>query len=805
MGRTRPRDIRALTIPGPEGLTGIDFELPAPPAITEGLTIINSSGTEETSSTPNPVTYWGDPYELKLEPSLFPHKGTVIVTEVVMVGTNGDTGEPMKKVVDVGGSIGGEPVGEKIGDEPLTVTIPALQPMHGEVKTSINYRFTPSGGPTPVAGVASPQILYEVYPPPSNGGEVPTDPLPAYFTNYGDPAGITIGPGAIVGPQASAFEVVPLKSVGVPPGTRDCGFAGEELFETYDGTPSNPPPGTECGIGVKFTPTPGSDRIYYYATLQATATNKGTSPNKISVALQGCNSKLAEAANAVTGVNSCGPTYEQNQKEALEKEIEIIKEELTEKLTPQERQQLEEVLKEREQELKEVKEREAEEGTEENNSTNGGEHYSDPSGTVLAKTEHGSVPLPGATVTLQESYSASGPFETVPNGSVVMSPANRTNPDTTNGAGGFGWDVLGGYYLVSAAKEGCNTETTSTLTIPPPITGLELTLTCASPPSLSATHTSVSSSASPATYGEPVTFTATVSGGSNPTGTVTFFSGGEAIGSGVLQNGTAAFTTSALAVGEYSITASYGGDGANERSSSTPIVQKIVTASGPTSLPPEVGRCLKVAAKTGKFASSSCKSEKTGGSYEWTPGAAKPKFTLHGEKTTFEALAHKFKLECAESSGSGEYNAGKRLEDVNITFSGCKAAAAACSSEGAPAGVIKSSSLEGALGWEDKSKDKVALDLFPTGKSGPLLQAKCSGSALSVGGSVLVNIKSDKMASTSALKYKASKGKQKPEHFEDESNDVLEGSLGEVALTQAGLTGTLTLTNEEALEISAVV
>ncbi len=79
------------------------------------------------------------------------------------------------------------------------------------------------------------------------------------------------------------------------------------------------------------------------------------------------------------------------------------------------------------------------------------------------------------------------------------------------------------------------------------------------------TSTTVTSSVNPSVFGQPVTFTATVSavapGVGTPTGTVTFLDGGSPIGTGTLSGGIATFTTSALAVGNHTITTSYGGDG----------------------------------------------------------------------------------------------------------------------------------------------------------------------------------------------------------------------------------------------------
>lgn len=101
--------------------------------------------------------------------------------------------------------------------------------------------------------------------------------------------------------------------------------------------------------------------------------------------------------------------------------------------------------------------------------------YIDPSGHIM--DQYG-TPLEGATATLLRAESADGPFAPVPNGSDIMSPSNRANPSTTGSAGTFAWDVIPGWYQVSATKAGCSTETTDPMEVPPPRTGIVLTLVC---------------------------------------------------------------------------------------------------------------------------------------------------------------------------------------------------------------------------------------------------------------------------------------------------------------------------------------
>jgi hypothetical protein len=98
--------------------------------------------------------------------------------------------------------------------------------------------------------------------------------------------------------------------------------------------------------------------------------------------------------------------------------------------------------------------------------------------------------------------------------------------------------------------------------------------------------TSVSSSGNPSAAGDPVTLTATVTGAS-PSGSVEFDDGGSAITgceTQPLTGGTATCVTSALAVGDHSITAAYGGDGSNLGSTSAALVQEVDRAPSTTTV-----------------------------------------------------------------------------------------------------------------------------------------------------------------------------------------------------------------------------
>ena len=107
-----------------------------------------------------------------------------------------------------------------------------------------------------------------------------------------------------------------------------------------------------------------------------------------------------------------------------------------------------------------------------------------------------------------------------------------------------------------------------------------------------ATATTLSSSPNPSVFSQPVTFTATVtSGGGVPSGTVTFKNGSSILGNSPLDGtGHAGFTTSTLAVGSNSITATYNGDSNFSASTSSALTQTVnkdsTTASVTSSLNP---------------------------------------------------------------------------------------------------------------------------------------------------------------------------------------------------------------------------
>src|SRR5437867_3297291 len=203
-------------------------------------------------------------------------------------------------------------------------------------------------------------------------------------------------------------------------------------------------------------------------------------------------------------------------------------------------------------------------------------HASDSSTTVASTPNPSNV---GQPVTFTATVSSVPPGTGVPTGMVTFQRGNSVLaqvPLNASGAASFS---------TSALPTGSNTITA---------TYASDTIFAASSGSVvhvvqtsgAATITTVSSSSNPSVFSEPVTFTATVtSGGGVPAGTVTFKNGSSTLGTSTLDaTGHAGFTTSTLAVGSNSITATYNGNSNFGGSTSSPLIQTVNKDSTATSV-----------------------------------------------------------------------------------------------------------------------------------------------------------------------------------------------------------------------------
>jgi hypothetical protein len=240
-----------------------------------------------------------------------------------------------------------------------------------------------------------------------------------------------------------------------------------------------------------------------------------------------------------------------------------------------------------------------------------------------------------------------------------------------------------------------------------------------------------------------------------------------------------------------------------------------LVASSASATAPEYGRCLKKAKAEGKgYTSTKCTTvgEGTKAKYEWVPGAGKTKFETKGGVGVLSAVSGQ-KVECVTESSKGEFLEGNNKEAGNmvIKFNECESVSLACTSPGAKTGELLTNNVEALVGWENKAKKKTDIELYPAKSvsSGLFIEFECGGAVVKVKGKVLVPIKNDAMKTSETLKFTDSKGKQKPEKWEESTeNVILESSFKGAPYEQAGqeITSVLKeLAGEEALELNAVV
>jgi hypothetical protein len=227
--------------------------------------------------------------------------------------------------------------------------------------------------------------------------------------------------------------------------------------------------------------------------------------------------------------------------------------------------------------------------------------------------------------------------------------------------------------------------------------------------------------------------------------------------------------------------------------------------------PPDWGRCLKVPAGTGEFATATCttQADPGTGAYEWFPGAANGAFTssLRAGTTAMLETTGGSRVVCTGGGSEGTVSGPNTVDGVIYTFTGCSSGGSACTSPGLGEGELRTSELQGTLGIErvtevqGRQVEHVAIALGNEDGE-PFLEYACGAEApVTVSGSVLAPVVSNNMLRTRALKFTQRLGRQKPEALEGGVPQVLLSSLGE----QVGLSLSSTLTSEEAIEINTTV
>lgn len=171
------------------------------------------------------------------------------------------------------------------------------------------------------------------------------------------------------------------------------------------------------------------------------------------------------------------------------------------------------------------------------------------------------------------------------------------------------------------------------------------------------------------------------------------------------------------------------------------------------------------------------------------------------------------KVECEKVTAEGEYNSNEKesnkLENLVAKFTNCvsKFSSSKCTSAGAAEGEIVTSDLDGELGVIEATKEAVndQIGLSLAAASGPVAEFECGAVKVTVTGSVIHPVSTNKMVLEEVEKFSQKGGLQKPQRFEGGPLDVLETSLDGGPLFQSGEVLLATLVNEEEIEVNSVV
>jgi hypothetical protein len=219
--------------------------------------------------------------------------------------------------------------------------------------------------------------------------------------------------------------------------------------------------------------------------------------------------------------------------------------------------------------------------------------------------------LPAGTYTITSSYQGDTDYGASTSGPITLSIARRTGPggtaaltitvgDATRSYGegnpAFSYTVTGALVngdTYASAVAGVPIYATAGMPVSPagtyPISVADLnsnnyviafvsgtlTVTKTTLGQNGVANIALTSSLNPSLYGNSVIFTASVP--APATGTVVFYDGNTALGTGTIANGIATLTTSTLAVGTHPVTAVYSGD-ADYNSATSAMYGQIVTA-----------------------------------------------------------------------------------------------------------------------------------------------------------------------------------------------------------------------------------
>ncbi len=216
---------------------------------------------------------------------------------------------------------------------------------------------------------------------------------------------------------------------------------------------------------------------------------------------------------------------------------------------------------------------------------------------------------------------------------------------------------------------------------------------------------------------------------------------------------------------------------------------------------PGTGACYAVQNGMGTFVESGCEEYGAPKGYEWcwynqewpNPCGVWPIWRWQTAKVAFATIG-KLEVKCTSLTASGGYSDFGTAQVASAALSGCESKGVLCQSAGAEAGDVDTSALEGKLGFIDADAHQVGLEL--SAPSGVLMEFSCSGNAFAVRGSVVGTVPANKAESKLAISFKAKKGTQTTEGFEEAPPAKLELSVNDGPYEALGLTTKISQVNE---------
>lgn len=146
---------------------------------------------------------------------------------------------------------------------------------------------------------------------------------------------------------------------------------------------------------------------------------------------------------------------------------------------------------------------------------------------------------------------------------------------------------------------------------------------------------------------------------------------------------------------------------------------------------------------------------------------------------------------CETFTATGEVTGTRTDGDLVIKLTGCESRQGQCTSAGAAAGEIVTSSLDGELGFVERpalKRNKIRAAISIEGEAdAPFAIFSCGSEAADVYGSAITEIGADKMVADEEIHFSQSQGAQAFERFIGGTEDILHTSLNGGAAQKTGL------------------